>query len=80
MSQENGDVRADKFKELAVRRTRTAIKYIKLVGNLSAPYSYHHTDEQVEQIFGALRAAVDAAEGRFVTPQADEAFNLDSEA
>lgn len=51
----------DKFKELAIKRVNNAIKYIRLIGNLSNKSNYQYTDEQVKRIFQELNTEVDCA-------------------
>lgn len=54
-----------KFKKLAENRVNNAIKYIRLVGNLSNKSNYQYTDEQVKRIFQELNTEVDSALEKF---------------
>lgn len=55
----------DKFVELAQNRVNTAIRYIKLIGNLSNKSNYSYTEQDVKKIVAALRKAVDETKTRF---------------
>lgn len=59
---------AAKFKELANKRVRKAIKQLGLIGNLA---SYRHTQDQVNAIDKALQTALDEAMMRFATKNKD---------
>ena len=60
--------KASKFKTLATKRGEKAIKYIELLGNLSAK-NYVYTEGQVKTLFDALRTAVDDTEAMFSIKQ-----------
>lgn len=55
----------NKFKELAEKRVRRAIKDVKLIGNLSNRSNYSYTDEDAKKIYKALKNAVDEVKARF---------------
>lgn len=59
------DIKRRKFKELAERRTRLALKSIKLVGNLANRSHYEYTDEEVRKIIGALNTEVNTTRDKF---------------
>ena len=59
------DMMNNKFKKLAENRVNNAIKYIRLVGNLSNKSNYQYTDEQVKRIFQELNTEVDSALQKF---------------
>lgn len=42
------------FIRLAERRTNAALERIRVIGNLSNPYAYEFTDEDVKMIFSAI--------------------------
>ena len=53
------DEKTQKFEELAARRVENAIHSIGIIGTLGKNKSkYHYTQEHVDQIFGAIDAAV----------------------
>lgn len=57
--------KAAKFTELARKRMTSALKYVRLVGNLSSKAQYAYTDEQVAKMDTALRDAVKETMARF---------------
>lgn len=54
-----------KFIRLAEKRVSRAIDDIRLIGNLSDRSNYEYDDEQVGEIFSALRAEMTACSKRF---------------
>ena len=58
------ETKAQRFQRLATKRTQTALKKVRLLGNLTTS-SYDYTPEQAAKIISALRAAVGAVEGKF---------------
>lgn len=50
--------KAEKFKELADKRTGKALQYIHLIANLATP-NYSYSDEQAAKIVDALQREVD---------------------
>jgi hypothetical protein len=54
-----------KFKSLAEKRTNAAIKYIRLLGNLSNTSNYEYLPEDVDQIRDALQREVKQMLERF---------------
>jgi hypothetical protein len=55
----------DAFKRLAERRTNAALERIRVIGNLSNPYAYDYTDEDVRLIFAALELELKATRQKF---------------
>ena len=73
------DTDQEKFKKLAEKRVNNAIKYIRLIGNLSNKSNYSYTDDQVEKIFRTLNREIKEAKVRFQEgdSQEDKPFYLD---
>ncbi len=69
----------EKFKRLANKRVNNAIRYIRLIGNLSNKSNYDYSEEEVSKIFDALTAEMKSARSRFSSARkaAEEAFSLD---
>lgn len=66
------DPKADKFKELASKRTTKALDTLDVLGNCFNRTNYAYTDEQVDKIFTAISEKV--AELRSLTePEAKRA-------
>jgi len=59
------DAKAEKFRHLAQQRTNEIIRKLQTLGNLSNPYSYHYTEEQVNIIFDGIEKQVALARQRF---------------
>lgn len=54
----NGNTKAEKFVELAQKRTTRAINNMRSIGKLSNRGNYAYTDEQVNKICEALKNEV----------------------
>lgn len=48
----------DRFKRIATKRVRNAIKMIERIGNLATP-GYQYTEEEAEKIFSTIQETVD---------------------
>ena len=48
------ETKRDAFRRLAERRTNAVLEKIRVLGNLSNPYAYEFSDEDVRAIFGAI--------------------------
>ena len=57
----------EKFVELANKRVNTAIKTIRLIGNLSNKSNYDYSGEDVEMIFSTLTKELRVCRGRFAS-------------
>jgi hypothetical protein len=57
--------KAVKFRQLAESRVSVVVRKLKLIGNLSRRSSYAYTELEVEQMFAAMRTALDAAYEQF---------------
>ena len=57
------------FARLATKRTNNAIRYIRLLGNLSNRSNYSYTEQDVKKIFGALKSAIGDSEELFFKPK-----------
>ena len=64
------ETKAQKFVRLAEARVSKAVKYVRLVGNLSGS-GYDYTSEQVKKVEDALASAVEATIARFVPKTAE---------
>ncbi|MGB0414355.1 MAG: hypothetical protein ACPGJU_07890 [Coraliomargarita sp.] len=59
--------RREKFVHLAERRTRNAIKQIRLIGNLSNKGNYEYTEADVNKIVNALSNELRNMKDRFAS-------------
>jgi hypothetical protein len=48
------EAKREAFKRLAERRTNAILDRIRVLGNLSNPYAYEYSDEDVRLIFGTI--------------------------
>jgi len=62
------ETKQDKFKRIATRRVRNAIKMVERIGKLSS-YGYEYTDEDVEKIINALEEALNKLKASFSTKE-----------
>ena len=67
-----GKDKSEKFRTLAEKRVTSALKQMKLIGNLSSRSNYSYTEEQVEMILKALKQGVKDVERRFSEAQAHD--------
>ena len=63
--------KSDRFKRIATKRVRSAIKKIELLGKLSS-YGYEYADEDIEKIFTALQEALNNVKALFSTKKPKE--------
>ncbi len=67
----------EKFKELAVKRVRRAIKDLRLIGNLANRSNYDYTEEDAKKILKALKTEVANLETRFKNKGAEDEIDFD---
>ena len=66
------------FVRLANRRVNNALKYIRLIGNLSNTSNYYYKEEDVEKIFTTLQRELEECQQRFENRKKKKAeFRLD---
>ncbi len=66
------ETKRDAFTRLAERRTNGVLEKIRVLGNLSNPYAYEYSDEDVRQIFGAIEAELKLTKLKFQNPKRRE--------
>lgn len=73
------DQKRDKFIRLAENRVNSAIKTIRLIGNLSNRGNYSYSSKDVEKIFRALEHETKVAKTRFEdgAKDSEKLFKLD---
>ncbi|WP_108660843.1 hypothetical protein [Acuticoccus kandeliae] len=69
-------MKADKFREAAIRRVRNVETTLRRVRNLSNPTSYAYTDDEIDRIFEHLQMVLDRTRESFSRPQGREQFSL----
>lgn len=55
----------DAFKRLAERRTNSVLDRIRVLGNLSNPYAYEYSEEDVRVIFSAIEQELKSTRSKF---------------
>ncbi len=66
------------FARLAERRTNVILDRIRTLGNLSNPYAYSYSDEDIKRIFGAIDQELKVTRLKFQNHK-KRVFKLDSE-
>ena len=59
------ETKRDAFRRLAERRTNAVLDRIRVLSNLSNPYAYEYSEEDVRQIFQAIDQELKAARVKF---------------
>lgn len=72
------DAKREAFARLAERRTNAILDRVRTLGNLSNPYAYSYTDEDIRRIFGAIDQELKATRTKFQNHK-KRVFKLDSE-
>jgi hypothetical protein len=65
MDDNNREEDRKNFVRLAERRVNNALKYVRLIGNLSNTSNYYYKEEDVEKIFKVLTDEVEECRQRF---------------
>lgn len=70
-----------KFIDLANKRVNSAIKTIKLIGNLSNKSNYSYTENDVKMIFSALQKELKQAKDKFSSEEesSTDVFKLEKQ-
>ena len=66
-----------KFVKNAKSRTKTAVKFIRLVGDLSSKRAYEYSEKDVKTIFNALESELGKAKKRFEVGRESRDFELE---
>jgi hypothetical protein len=67
------ETKDEAFRRLAERRTNAVLDRIRVLGNLSNPYAYEYTDDEVRLIFAAIDHELRLTRAKF---QRKRAFKL----
>ena len=68
----NTETKHEAFQRLAERRTNAALERIRVIGNLSNPYAYEYTDEDIRAIFVALEQELKVTRAKFAAAKRRE--------
>ena len=66
----------DKFVELAERRTRNAIRAIRIIGKLGNKNAYQYDESDVQKIVRALGKEIESLRGRMLRSGSKEAVDF----
>lgn len=78
MDDQKRDEDRKNFVRLANRRVNNALKYMRLIGNLSNTSNYHYKEEDVDKIFATLQHELDECRKRYDSKKKEKAsFSLD---
>ena len=66
----------NKFKELAEKRVKNALKQIQLTGNLSNKYSYDYSEGDVNKILCAIDNEIMTLKAKFKSSPEKKSFKL----
>ena len=59
------ETKNEAFRRLAERRTNAVLDRIRVLGNLSNPYAYEYTEEDVRAIFSAIEQELKLTRAKF---------------
>ncbi len=66
-----GESKEEKFKRIATKRVRNAIRMIELIGKLSSS-AYKYSQEEAEKIFSSLQQTLDNTKALFSPKKSEE--------
>ncbi len=66
----------ERFEKIATARTNKILNDLRLLGNCSNRASYEYTQDEVNQMFRAIREAVSEAEAKFTKKGSKSEFNF----
>ena len=72
----NDTEKRHKFVRLAERRTKNAIRAIRIIAKLGNRHAYEYTEPDVKRIAGALSREVDAMKSRMLSTGAKETVDF----
>jgi len=69
------ETRKERFKRLAIARTKAVLDKLRLLGNLSNRANYDYSEEEVRKIFSAIEFQLRNIKARFIFKKRKE-FSL----
>ena len=67
----NLEMKSDRFRKIAQKRTNKIINDLRLLGNTSNKNSYSYTDDQIDKIFSAIDTKLLEVKGQFRRTKSD---------
>lgn len=68
---ESREVKEDRFKRLATKRTQEILKKLDILGHCANRHSYEYTNEEIQQIFHAIEKKLNDVKMKFKCHQED---------
>ncbi len=65
MQHNNQEIRRERFRRVATRRTNNILRQIQTLGNCSNKSSYSYTDEDIRKIFSAIEGELRSVKSMF---------------
>jgi hypothetical protein len=59
------ETKRDAFKRLAEKRTNAVLDRVRVLGNLSNPYAYEYSEDDIRLIFGAIEQELRSTRAKF---------------
>ena len=59
------ETKNEAFRRLAERRTNSVLQRLRVLGNLSNPYAYEYSDDDVRAIFAAIDSELKLTKVKF---------------
>lgn len=72
----NAGKKREKFVQLAEKRVTRALESIRLIGNLANKSNYSYKEEDIKQIFSALKFELDSLKTKFSSNNGSEKFQF----
>lgn len=66
------ETKREAFRRLAERRTNAVLQRVRVLGNLSNPYAYEFTEEDIRAIFAAIDQELKVTRLKFQNQQKRE--------
>jgi hypothetical protein len=63
------ETKREAFLRLAEKRTNAAMDRIRVIGNLSNPYAYEYSEDDLRSIFSALEQELKVTRAKFQSSQ-----------
>lgn len=72
------ETKREAFRRLAERRTNAVLERVRVLGNLSNPYAYEYSDDDIKAIFAAIDNELKLTKLKFQSQRRRE-FKLEAE-
>jgi len=76
MEANNEEIRKERFRRVATRRTNNILEQIRILGNCSNKSSYSYKDEDIQKIFSAIEKELRFVKKKFMNGKKKREFHL----